>query len=146
MKTSELAKLPLNQTIVQFNKGINKVEADPDPGMRAILKSISLDEEGCYKILLDFSQHEEFNRPLGKTNYYDKDHQPTETWFQMSYYERDKAKYELYVMGDDDVMDLVETSALWGEFLKTGQMDYVAWLENELLTLRDIAQSGETII
>lgn len=119
--------------VLECLPGIEKLEADPDKGMRFRLKGISKEEDGdwaYFKVVGDFGEFEEFNKPLAKANYWDKNGKASETWMQQFYYHRDKNAVVIYVGGKDEVFKVVSND-VYDTYLKDNpDISYVEWLEN----------------
>lgn len=80
----------------------------PDVGMLCAITSINrypnYDEDGkkAYKVYLDYSRYEEYNKAMAIPNFYDNVGNPTLTWFQSKMY-RDTD--ELIIYDSDEIED-----------------------------------------
>lgn len=99
---------------IDFEKSINKVvtfskEFDDElgeivgfeEGMKARIKGIVCDGYGEYVVYFDFSEFEEYNKKLMKSDYYDKNGIPCLRWDQTSYYPKDLTEEVYFVEGTD---------------------------------------------
>jgi len=137
MKTKELfEKLSVGQLsvgqILECLPDIEKIETDPDTGMRFRLKDIRIHDEDnnpYYEVVGDFGAFEEFNKPLAKANYYDGNGNPTLTWMQQPTYNQAKHALNIYLDPKDDVFKVVSND-VYEKFLKDDPgCSYIEWLE-----------------
>lgn len=123
--------------ILECTENIEKLcEVDPDRGMRGILKNINVIDKGedyehlCF--IIDFGKFEEFNKPLGKANYYNSNHIPCETWFQQHWYESTKHCVEIYVEYNTELFNVLDDLGVYQEYLDSkSNLPYISWLESK---------------
>lgn len=78
--------------VLECNRGINRLEVDPNVGMRGKLKGIDImdkDEDTEHLLfIIDFGLYEEINKLLAKAKYYNQSFILCETWFEQEWYQR----------------------------------------------------------
>lgn len=95
--------------VIEFTKEVEKTECDPDEGMRGKVLSIDLDfRHDVLAVKIDYSQFVDFNKKLAKANYYDKDENPTKTWFETNFYPANHIGTEYFSPEDVKVLKVVE--------------------------------------
>ena len=90
MKLSASNNQILIGKVIQFTNEVEEHEIDFDSGMFARIKDIRTDTPDVYKFLFDFSEFEEHNLTKMKSNYYDSNGNPCETWAQQKWYNKEK--------------------------------------------------------
>lgn len=93
---------------VQFTDKINEWFDDccPDPLMKAklvITKDEECEGEKSYKLIFNMSEFVDFNKSVAIPNYYDKNNNPTLTWFESSFYPKNNVYETCYDDHDKDV-------------------------------------------
>ena len=95
---------------VQVTERLSQLAEEVDCPMRCDVVNIaidSVDEEGkVYKLYLDFKPYEDFNKSVAIPCFWDKNRNPTLTWFETPYYKN--GKVEVCVMGTDLFEDFFE--------------------------------------
>lgn len=94
--TSHEAEKTLINKVIRFTDKVEDSEVDFDSGMLARIKDIQHDIDNVYGIRLDYAEFEEHNLPLMRSNYYDSNGVPCETWAQQSWYEKNKKEGEVF--------------------------------------------------
>jgi hypothetical protein len=128
---------------IKFTSGIEYMEAYPEAGMRARIKSVNhqpcsskLLEDQLYIIVFDYSEFDEFNAALESSNYYDKDGVACLTARQAKMYEPQEdicfsapevVPFETYFTLLDE-----RQSTLIARFKESGMANYVEWLESQI--------------
>jgi hypothetical protein len=82
--------------VIEFNDEVEYTEIDFDSKMRAKVISAEMTDEDVFKLELDFSEYEEYNKEHMKSNYWDKNHQPTLKWCETRYYPTDCKCHEYF--------------------------------------------------
>lgn len=86
----------LKGKVVRFTEVIESFEVGFDPGMRAVVKSVSFDDHSdgsaSARLELDFSMFEETNKEFGKNTYYDSEGTPRLYWWETQFYPKDKVE------------------------------------------------------
>lgn len=125
--------------IIQFTSETEKYDYDPDVGMRARVISCSEpDRDGCLTIVINMAEFVDYNKQIAPHNWFDKDNNPTLTWFDMSYYPSD----HIYDFCWEEklglsIFEFVEESPLYEEYKKSGTTEsYVLWLEKIIIEQR----------
>jgi hypothetical protein len=94
----------LQGKVVQMTKACETdYEIYADEGMLARVLTVEDDSHGddrMVKIRLDFDEFKEYNEPLQKPNFYDRQGNPTETWYESGLYE--DGKDTIYCMEDTE--------------------------------------------
>lgn len=128
------------QPVVVFQKDVHDKEHYAEPGMRArALSATTPDSDDVLKIVFEFSEFDDFNRPLESSNYYDKSGNPTLTAREAGYFKPTDSIY--YGLTDplSDQLEIVDSTsvALFNEFKALNLTEsYVVWLEKQLLAAR----------
>ena len=78
---------------------IATIELDMDIGMRGRLVSIRNDHDDVIKLMIDVSGFESVNKPCASATYFDKNQNPTLTWFESPCYPKD-GKATIYMDAD----------------------------------------------
>lgn len=111
MKLNEFIEL-INKTkpVVRFN---NKVETDFetgfDTGMMARAISFNYTDPDVVKIDFEFREFEEHNKNYEKSNWYDKQGNPTLKWSQTNFYPNSKIEDIYFTVGYDlDCFEIVD--------------------------------------
>ena len=125
--------------IVTFRPEIENLEDYPETGMRAVITSAREHHSDMARVYFDFAPFDDYNKPLEKANWYDKDGQPSLT-------AREKGKYkpqEDFAFGlDEDLDGYFEFAndsnvALFNRYLaEKPPVAYVTWLENLVNSLQ----------
>lgn len=105
---------------------------DLDYKMRVEILSYSdTDEDGVFTIICDLKSHKEYNKQFAKASYYDKQGNPTLTWFETSFYPKDE-KYEIYIDMDHETgLEIVNENKYYKQYKASkSNLNYIAWLEN----------------
>lgn len=101
--------------VIVFNEFVEHGEYDYDTGMKCRVISADHDMNGDYhngtggtfKLTVDFSEFEEFNKSLMKPTYYDENHKPTLTWAESKYYPKNCQTHDYYSYDDGAYKDVV---------------------------------------
>jgi len=84
-----------------FTEGILDLEAYPEPGMHATIKSVGPpDSEGVVCIIVDYSQFDEVNKTFETANYWDGKGNACLDAREAGFYEKVE---KLYFMADDEI-------------------------------------------
>lgn len=124
--------------VVTFRPSVLVYENYMEPGMRGRLVSISNERDDMFRLLIDFTEFDEFNQQFESRNYYDKNGVPCLTARESGYY---KGSGHIYVDNDSEVdffeIEESERLKLHVEF-QAGQSDktYLQWLEDMVLAQR----------
>jgi hypothetical protein len=115
------------------------LECYAEAGMRARLvriKKVDLrdTEDEYYELELDFEPFDEFNKGFETTGYYDNEGRPVLTAREAGFYKAQDTIYPNYT----NVMDILKpvdssTAELVERFKQSGETNYVAWLECQVL-------------
>ena len=131
---------PLVGKVVRFKKDIEDCEGYAEAGMVARFASFSVDSEGddeSYRIVFDFSEFADRNKPFETAGYFDSNGRPVLTAREAGFYE-DQETYYIGYRQIGDCFELIDPriDELYKDFnqsRKDGQ-SYVEWLENQLLS------------
>ena len=82
--TADLASLV--GKVILFNRLVETTELDYDTGMKTRVVGYQDKGDGCFMLQTDFSEFQQYNEGLMKSNYYDKNGQPTLKWSETAYY------------------------------------------------------------
>ncbi|WCK57134.1 hypothetical protein PP175_28510 (plasmid) [Aneurinibacillus sp. Ricciae_BoGa-3] len=133
--------------IVQFDEGLEKLDlesADPQMMARIIGANIDTNIEGCIFVKLDFNDFEAHNKSVAKAVWWDKDHNPTLTWFESGAYPKDGIENWYLPLEEELPLHFVEEHNLLNKYVKEqSPYSYVEWLEQQLLRLRGESKSEE---
>jgi len=122
--------------VVTFKAPILDKEGYLEAGMRGRLVAVSNEHDDMFKLHVDLSEFDEFNRQFESANYYDKDRVPRLTARESGFYK--EPKDEVYV-GNDEEVDFCEVEepnrlGLYEAYRKTAAaLSYVQWLEDRVL-------------
>ena len=138
MKGKELAQMVKDgiRPVVTFKAPILDKEGYLETGMRGRLVAVSNEHDDMFKLHVDLSEFDDFNRQFESANYYDKDGVPRLTAREAGFYK--VPKDELYVGNDEDV-DFCEVEepgrlGLYETYRKvSANTTYVQWLEDRVL-------------
>lgn len=87
---------------IEFNSLVEEQEIFFDKGMRGRITDITLegsyDDGDCYKILVDFSEWEEYNKRRSIPTFYDNAGNSNLKWHETSYYPNNKMD-KIFLMG-----------------------------------------------
>lgn len=129
-----------HKPVVSFGQGILEFDDYVEPGMVARVIDARVTHDNMCRITFDFAEFDERNRPLEQANYYGVDGGPMRTAREAGYY---KAQDDLPFMLADEVSPYFEIEsdarqALFKRFVDSNPgCSYVAWLENQVLALKD---------
>lgn len=133
MRIQELSDLVSDgiRPVVEFNKGIEDLESYADTGMRARLIEAS-PKHGDMNLRFDFSEFDSYNQRFEKSNYYDKQGQPTLTARQAGFY--NPVHSFLFELKEDSepYFEVVESESLklYDRYKASNEtFSYVQWLE-----------------
>jgi hypothetical protein len=128
---------------IQFTPKIEEMEAYPENGMRA--RIVSIDEENThrydvedhlYKIKFDYSEFDDFNNELEKSNYYDRNGNACLTARQANMYEPQEVIYfgspKLWPFEDYFTILGPRSNELLKRFNESGSTNYIEWLESQI--------------
>lgn len=139
MLGKELADLIASgaRPVVTFTPGILDMENYLEPGMRGQLVGISERQDGMFKVLIDLSAFDDFNKQFESANYYDKNGVANLTAREAGYYTGPSESF--YAMLDQPVEYLVIEEAARLELFRKYQaagtkLNYMQWLEDQVLT------------
>jgi hypothetical protein len=129
--------------IVQFTSKIEEMEAYPEGGMRARIKSIRNRDTNSsdlhnhlYVIKFDYTDFDEFNAALEHSNYYDKKGNACLTAREANMYEQQEEIYfgspELWPFEDYFTLLDERQNSLIVRFKESGAANYIEWLENQV--------------
>lgn len=138
MKGKELAQMVSggSRMVVTFLSPVLDKEAYLEPGMRGRLAGISDLNGEIFKLQVDLSEFDEFNKQFESSNYFDKNGHACLTARQVGYYK--SPKEQIYI-GYDEEIDFIEIDgadrvSLHEEYVKSGSgLHYVQWLEDRIL-------------
>jgi hypothetical protein len=129
--------------VVQFTQKIEDMESYPEGGMRA--RIVSLNEKDThmkdprdhlYVIEFDYSEFDEFNENLEKSNYYDKHGIACLTAREANMYEAKERIYfgspKLWPFENYFTLLNERQNILHDRFKKSGATNYVEWLESQI--------------
>jgi len=139
MNAQELKELLVGGPLpIELEKGVLELEVYAEPKMRAHLLAVVLERDDIAILKLDYSAFDEFNKAFEQSNYYDKEGNPTLTAREAGSYQPQE---DLYVMASDDLSSMLSllpgsSIVLFNEFKTSGQLNYVRWLEDQLLSAR----------
>ena len=146
MKTKDLVELIKSGAtpIVKIHDKGAALEG-PDDGMLGRIIGVGVEdvwEPGTSTIYfnVDFKEFESHNKPFAIHNWIDESGNPTLTWMDMKYYERDAKNYEIYEMYTEDheysdvcFFEIIEDNKWLNKYLEAGSdMVYSRWLEIQL--------------
>lgn len=117
MNAKELVtKIDQNPVVVKFSKEIEKIECECETNMVGRLYAYEIEEKGTpdehYKIFIDFTGYENWNKGVAKPVYYDRDGKATLTVFETKFY---SVKNDLYVMPTDEIGIIIEDDTIYGD-------------------------------
>lgn len=142
MKGKELAELLLSgsRPVVVFKAPILDSEGYLEPGMRGRLVAVSNMREDTFKLHVDLSEFDEFNRQFESANYYDKSGVPRLTAREAGYY---SGPEETLYVGLQDNVDFCEAEEparleLYADYCKAADgaasgLTYTQWLEDRVI-------------
>ena len=148
MKTKDLVELVKNgsRPIIKIIDSEGVIEG-PDSGM--IGRIIGVSDEDVWErgnsivsFNVNFKEFESHNKTIAKSDWYDENGNPTLTWVESRYYEKESIEYKIYEnytekfeYSDIEMFELVEDkNELLMEYLKSNsECTYVEWLERKLL-------------
>ena len=127
----------LNKTVM-FNKLIADFDGYPEPGMRAKIINIYREVDGCYRITFDFSEYEIINAFFETADFFGDDGSANKTAREVGAY----TPQENLWFSAEDVNTLSDYFTVIGDrqnriydmFNKSGEKDYVKWLEDQVVT------------
>lgn len=138
MTGKELAQLVSDgiRPVVTFTAPILDKEGYLEAGMRGRLVAVSNEHDDMFKLHVDLSEFDDFNRQFESANYYDKDGVPRLTARESGFYKAPKD--EIYVDNNEDVdfcvVEEPNRLALYELYRKAGDnLTYVQWLEDRIL-------------
>ena len=128
---------------IQFTSKIEDMEAYPEAGMRARIKSISARDthrtdlhDHLYVIEFDYTEFNEFNAALEHANYYDKNGVACLTAREANMYDPQEEIYfgspELWPFEDYFTLLDERQNYLIARFKESGATNYVEWLESQI--------------
>jgi len=85
---------------VEFTDYVEKHDMDFDKRQRAKVVDAHVDNDGVWRISLDFSYWEEYNKQFAKANWYDKDSNPTLKWHETRFYPKNCLTTIYYCPGE----------------------------------------------
>lgn len=126
---------------VECTKGIDDLELWLEAGMRVALKGPASNNGDLIKLTVDASDHDTYNDTLATANYFDKNQRPVLTAKQAGYYPAnhvDTVYVEPTIKVGELFREIPEASAGFAlEFRKSGEANYVQWLEDQLREARE---------
>jgi hypothetical protein len=128
---------------VEFAAQIEDMEAYPEPGMRAQIVSVNADtsfsdpKEHIYTIVFDYTEFDDYNKNFESANYYDPRGVACLTARQADLYRLRETIYfgcpdhwpfeNYFTVLNAHQLVLIE------RFKKSGQKNYLSWLEDQIL-------------
>lgn len=134
--------------VVTFTAAVLDKESYLEAGMRGRLVATSAGRNDMFKLYIDLSEFEDFNRQFESANYYDKNGVPRLTAREAGFYTGPAE--EIYV-GEDEEVDFCEIEEphrlrLYEEYLKAAaKVTYVQWLEDRILLMQKSSPEGELL-
>lgn len=122
---------------VSCKKLVEDLESYPEENMRAVIVGANVRDDEVMTLKVNYSEFDEFNKALEKSNYYDKAGQPTLTAREANQY---KVIEELYMHPDfkfSDYFELLDPAKLHlvsrhAREAEPGQ-SYISWLEAQVI-------------
>lgn len=138
MNGKELAQMVSDgiHPVVTFKAPVLDKEGYLETGMRGRLVAVSHEHDDMFKLHVDLSEFDDFNRQFESANYYDKDGVPRLTAREAGFHKAPKD--ELYV-GNGEEVDFCEVEepnrlVLYETYRKaSANTTYVQWLEDRVL-------------
>lgn len=135
----DLCKSGVNP-LVKMSDNIEDFSFDAlDPGFIGQVIEINPDGEGSYRILLDFSNHEEHNRSVALYVWKGAGDEFNKCWMDTQWYPKDGIDSLYIPMGGEVPFEIVSSeNELFNEYLsnKNG-LTYTNWLEAQLTLARE---------
>lgn len=126
-----------NPLLVKCNKEIHE-EVGLESGCRAYVISFADEGDGCYHLILDFTEFEEDNKKFMPKTWYGSNDELV-YWYDSNYYPKNR-KIDLYIEKDekwDSGLDLFEKSKNYVEWENSGtKFTYIEYLELMIDTLK----------
>ena len=123
--------------VVTFKHDVLNFECFCEPGMRAQITSCVFDSLDMIKIVVDYTQFEEFNKQFETSNYYDEHGVACLTAREADQYENTETIYFMIDHDDLDSVLEVEQSAMMKLYEKyvseKSNKTYIQWLEAQLI-------------
>lgn len=122
--------------VVTFKPPIDDKECYLEPGMRGRLVLVTDKHDDIFKLQVDLTEFDDFNRQFESANYFDKNGQACLTAREAGYL---KAPQEDIYVGLDDEVDFCEMEdaarmVLYAEYQQQAAgRTYVQWLEDRVL-------------
>ena len=127
--------------VIQFTKNIEDFEVYAENGMRARIVNVIEDvhhdndhENQVHKIVVDYTEFDEFNKQFESSNYWDKNGQACLTAREAGFYKEVETLYfgspELWPFEDYFTLLDEKKNNLLTEFKRSGFTNYVEWLES----------------
>lgn len=147
MKISELYQLVQQgkKPVVVFgDKLSDHFDESVEPGMMGRIISVSDEykDENVSSFNIDVESFRKHNESIAKPDWYDKDNNPTKTWFETNFYPKDGI--ETINLDDalhvDGLLEITKEDSLLSEYAAdetNATVSYVEWLENQIQSLRN---------
>lgn len=145
MKNREFAHLVQSgvRPVVTFTKSIEDCEGYAEANMRARVTGARFKHDDMLVFAMDFSEFDDFNRPLESANYYDKEGAAVLTAREAGYY---KPVDDYFLMPDVEAPFAVveaEQLQLYDRYRASGASEsYVCWLEQMVLAKQEGAKEA----
>lgn len=136
MLTKEFALMVADgvHPVVTFGKGIDDLESYPESGMRARVVGVDLSDCDVYKLKVDYSEFDDFNKQFESANYYDKSGQATLNAREAGYYKVEDVLYVDPGIETPWVVEEADRLKVFARFKQEGVgLTYVQWLEDQVI-------------
>lgn len=138
MLGKELADLIASgaRPVVTFTAHVLDMEIYLEPGMRGRLVSASHRHDGMFKLEVDLTEFDEFNKQFESANYFDKAGVACLTAREAGYYPEGNESFYAMLDQPADYLALEDDSRLqlYRDYLASGSsLNYVQWLEDRVL-------------
>lgn len=122
---------------VEFINDVSVLESYPEKGMRGTIIDIVENETDVLRMVVDYSDFDEYNKAFESHDYFNDAGKPCLTAREAGYYHVEET---IYVMAGDNISNYIaiigdERTNLYTRYLETGtEQPYVQWLEELVLT------------
>lgn len=138
MKGKELAALITDgiHPVVTFMKPFDNMEGYLEAGMRGRLAGVGNQHDDMFRLHIDLTEFDDFNKQFESANYFDDHGKPCLTARESGYYKEPK---EDFYVGDDQEVDFLviedaDRLKLYQNFTQDGAgKTYVQWLEDRVI-------------
>ena len=146
METKDLVQLVKQgvQPIIKINDAEGVLDG-PDYGMLGRIISVGDEDEwesgnSTVTFDIDFLEFTDYNKTLAKSDWYDKNGNPTLTWMQTPQYNKDAKRYTVYEMyvenseyANTSYIEVVDNNKWFNNYLESkSEVSYTRWLELQL--------------